>query len=354
MVSGAYFRPVVTHLAATGWTFTPSIGSRVSYTAVNEALVGFQMIITGVQDGNGNRYALTVNASDQNCKPLPVRPFTWMLIPTVSKTLSLAIQQGAGSATMPSVGGNLVLNFIGLPSNQSQPTLSGSAVVGATLTASSGSWADSGEQLRLAYQWQRSRDGASWTNIGTTTRTYKVQSSDVGFRLRAAITAETSVGAVAIATPASQVVPQPAVSSQQAYIAEITKLLRVHTQQRYGFVVGLVILPFEPVGANDAPALLSQLNDALGANKYGCVSGVILKFVRTVFDNARTITDGEEALKIAVKLGLAELDGPASKIANQVVKHLNLYAPFAALQRLNAPIQVWNLVSGGAIGFCAV
>lgn len=84
-----------------------------------------------------------------------------------------------------------------LVSPASTPTISGSAVVGSTLTAASGTWASGAS---LAYQWLRS--GAAIP--GATTSTYVVQAADVGSVLAVKVTGSadgcTSVSRTSVST----------------------------------------------------------------------------------------------------------------------------------------------------------
>ena len=81
------------------------------------------------------------------------------------------------------------------PVNQSLPTISGSAVVGQALTATSGSWSNS--PTSFTYQWQRcDAGGASCASIGGATGSgYTVADADVGRTLRVQVTASNADGA---------------------------------------------------------------------------------------------------------------------------------------------------------------
>lgn len=64
-------------------------------------------------------------------------------------------------------------------------------IVGATLSASAGTWTSVPAVSGYTYQWQRSLDGGTtWANLsGETKSTYKVVASDYAFRLRVRVTA---------------------------------------------------------------------------------------------------------------------------------------------------------------------
>src|SRR5438477_7965451 len=91
------------------------------------------------------------------------------------------------------------------PVNQTPPSISGSAQVGSTLTASPGTW--SGKTLSYAYQWVRcSSSGASCSAIGgATASTDSLTSADAGSTLRVTVTATNRNGS-AVATSAQTAV----------------------------------------------------------------------------------------------------------------------------------------------------
>jgi hypothetical protein len=92
------------------------------------------------------------------------------------------------------------------PANSVRPAVSGTAVIGGTLTVSNGSWSPTPSSFTR--QWQRcDSDGTSCVNIsGATGRTYGVRAEDVGNRIRALVTAHTSSGQTTVASSNSDVV----------------------------------------------------------------------------------------------------------------------------------------------------
>jgi hypothetical protein len=99
------------------------------------------------------------------------------------------------------------------PSNQTPPTISGSATVGSTLTASSGSW-NGTTPITYSYQWRRcGAGGSSCSNIsGASHSTYVVKSADRGTTLRIRVTARNADGSAQIESAQTSVVttaPKP-------------------------------------------------------------------------------------------------------------------------------------------------
>src|SRR5918996_392347 len=94
------------------------------------------------------------------------------------------------------------------PDNTSQPEITGTARVGQTLAASTGSWTGT-TPITFAFQWVRcDSDGSDCdeTITGATGQAYVVQQADVGSRLRVRVTATNSEGsAVAISEPTAVV-----------------------------------------------------------------------------------------------------------------------------------------------------
>ncbi|HET9116334.1 MAG TPA: hypothetical protein VFN33_09595, partial [Gaiellaceae bacterium] len=107
----------------------------------------------------------------------------------VAYVAAAALAVGGLVGTLPSA-----LAASGPPVNTSPPTISGTAVQGQTLTASTGSW--SRKPTSYAYQWQRcNASGSSCTAIGgATSKTYLLTASDVGSTLRVTVTARNSSG----------------------------------------------------------------------------------------------------------------------------------------------------------------
>ncbi len=114
-------------------------------------------------------------------------------------------RQGSGQST--SAATSVVTTEGGKPANSAPPTISGSALVGSTLTAATGSWV--GDQpITFSYKWLRcDGDGNACKATGKTAKTYKVVQEDVKRRLRVQIVAKNSRGSGdAFSTP-TDVVP---------------------------------------------------------------------------------------------------------------------------------------------------
>jgi len=101
------------------------------------------------------------------------------------------------------------------PTNTAEPTISGRAEQGRTLSAAPGSW--SGGSISFAYQWVRCGadggrpDGGDCMIVsGATSRDHRLGTSDVGFRMRVRVTATNSDGSrTAASNPTGTVVGPP-------------------------------------------------------------------------------------------------------------------------------------------------
>jgi hypothetical protein len=93
----------------------------------------------------------------------------------------------------------------GAPTNTAPPTISGSVVVGQTLSADHGTWTDS--PTSYAYQWQQcdSTGGGCIAISGGTANTYTLQRADLGKTIRVTVTATNQIGTSAPATSAQTV-----------------------------------------------------------------------------------------------------------------------------------------------------
>src|ERR1019366_1126836 len=120
-----------------------------------------------------------------------------------------------GSSAASSAASALVQNP---PANTAVPSISGSALVEDTLSATRGTWTGYPAPA-ISYQWQRSTDdGATWQTIsGQSTDSYTLIDSDIGAVVRARVTAtnasgaaspnSASSGAIAGVSPANSAVP---------------------------------------------------------------------------------------------------------------------------------------------------
>jgi hypothetical protein len=140
----------------------------------------------------------------------------------VPSALAVAIVLGATGA-LTTGAARAVAQAV--PKNTVEPSISGNATAGATLTATHGDWSGT-TPMTFAYQWVRCStsggkpDGSDCAVIsGATTSAYVVGSGDVGKRLRVRVTASNAEGA---ATAASN--PTATVTSGQTGKLKNTKL----------------------------------------------------------------------------------------------------------------------------------
>jgi hypothetical protein len=110
------------------------------------------------------------------------------------------------------------------PANTSPPTISGSASVAGTLTASSGSWSGS-TPMNFGYRWQRcDSGGGKCKNLGVTAQTYRPGRGDVGHTLRVSVTASNGEGSAnAVSAPTAVVADASPVNTSPPTITGTVK-----------------------------------------------------------------------------------------------------------------------------------
>lgn len=133
----------------------------------------------------------------------------------------VAATNADGKASAKSAPTDVVASKNG-PTDTVKPSVTGSAVVGDTMTVSNGSWTPTPSSFTR--QWQLcASDGTACLNIaGATGQTYGVRSADVGHRLRALVTAHTTTGQATATSNASSVVTQTTVTTTQTTTAVVT------------------------------------------------------------------------------------------------------------------------------------
>jgi hypothetical protein len=130
----------------------------------------------------------------------------------MTKRQNLAALLVAGIVTVLIVAGLSTAASTAGPTNQSPPTISGTAQEGQKLTSSTGTWKGSGK-LSYDYQWRRcDGNGGSCSNItGATDKTYTLKKVDVDNTLRVRVTATDSTGSTsATSVPTAVVTAAPA------------------------------------------------------------------------------------------------------------------------------------------------
>ena len=131
---------------------------------------------------------------------------------TLARTLAAAALASLATVLVLPSGGGAVTQA--RPDNTAEPRISGAATVGATLSATQGSWANT--PTSFAYQWVRcprsggQPNGSDCAVIGgATTSSYVVATADVDRRLRVRVTAANADGSATAASNATPVIANP-------------------------------------------------------------------------------------------------------------------------------------------------
>jgi hypothetical protein len=145
----------------------------------------------------------------------------------------------------------------GKPVNSSAPTISGSAVVGSTLTADIGTWVGV-QPITYSYRWLRcDKEGNACKSTGKTQKTYPVVQADAGRRIRLGVIATNSAGSGdAFSTPTAVVVvtdPDGTIELPGGGTSIAAK--NVPKEQR--LVVDKVLFDPNPVTSREQPILVS-------------------------------------------------------------------------------------------------
>lgn len=119
------------------------------------------------------------------------RPLSALLASIVTGAAVLLLTSGIASGSSSSAQYEY-----GHPVPTSEPTVSGTAQVGQTLTTTNGSWSSDSNVTRYSYAWGRcDTNGSNCVTIGgATANTYKLVDADQGHRIRSYVNAYNSSG----------------------------------------------------------------------------------------------------------------------------------------------------------------
>jgi hypothetical protein len=213
-------------------TWTPQSGAAI---AEGTTLSGSQGSWTSISVISSYAYQWKrCSPSGTGCTPIPgATGVSYALAGAdVGATIRLTVTATTpdGSAPGTSIPTSVVTAVA--PQNVTPPAISGDAVVGGTLTASTGTW--NGSNLVFAYQWQKcdaTGTSSSCANIaGATAGVYVPSTSDAGSTLRVLVTATNGLGSAMRESNPSPVVastlPQnttlPAIAANTGFDGSVT------------------------------------------------------------------------------------------------------------------------------------
>jgi predicted actin-binding protein len=141
--------------------------------------------------------------------------------------VSVTAHNAAGSTQVVVTAGNVG----GGPAATTQPKVTGSLVVGATLVASAGSWSGA-QPIAISYQWARcDLDGGRCVPIpGATGGTYRVAAGDTGHRIVVVVAARNSVGTSSVTATAGNIGGAPIAGVPVSSIALPDRLVIDHVK----------------------------------------------------------------------------------------------------------------------------
>jgi hypothetical protein len=192
--------PVISGPAIAGKTLTGSPGT---WSGVQPISYKFQWLRCKADAGD--------DSSTSSCSSISGATTTTYGVTSSDIGLRLRFRVTAsnkqGSSQSTSAATSVATTEGGKPANSAPPTISGSALVGSTLTAATGTWV--GDQpITYSYKWLRcDGDGNACKSVGKTAKTYKVVQEDAGRRLRVQIVAKNSRGSGDAYSTATDVVP---------------------------------------------------------------------------------------------------------------------------------------------------
>jgi CHRD domain len=151
------------------------------------------------------------DASGSSCATIGgATAFTYALASAdVGRTVRVLVvaTNADGSAQALSLASAMVAEAGRAPANTAQPDPSGTPQDGQTVTVGSGGWSGT-LPIAYAYQWQRctAQEPVCTDVAGATAQTYKVGPGEVGFRLRAKVTATNDLGSTSVTSNLTDVV----------------------------------------------------------------------------------------------------------------------------------------------------
>lgn len=136
----------------------------------------------------------------------------------MTRRTNLIALLAAGAVTVLAIAGFSQAAGAAAPTNQSPPTISGTAQEGSTLTVHQGTWNGTGT-ITYSYQWRRcDSNGGSCSNIsGATDKTYALKKVDVDNTIRVRETAKNADGsasATSVPTAVVKAAPTPPPTTQ--------------------------------------------------------------------------------------------------------------------------------------------
>ena len=237
---------------------------------------------------------------------------------TIEVVVTGTNSSGSNSASSPPTG---IIQQ--LPANTTAPSISGTAAVGRTLTASNGSWTGYPAPT-LSDQWMRCNTaGESCVFTGATASSYKVSGADVGHALRVYVRGSNSAGS-ALARSGATAVVAPGTSAAAGGVGAGRAHLRVGVQAGSGTAAVRQVTITLPSGLAFAGRHLASAVKVTGPGgqhvKYTVAlrAGTLVVTLRSA-QSGLTITVATAGLTVASRLRIQVHRHPGSRVNLRLV-----------------------------------
>ena len=298
------------HTSTTSFAFTATFSEDVTgFSSTSDVSIGgtSSTWTKGSSSGSGSVYTFNVSSGSPSSGTL-----------TVDVAAGAATDTAGNSSTASSTWTSSLVTAP--PTNTVPPTVSGTASIGSTLTAGTGSWDDKGDASpTTAYQWQYSSDGGStWTDIaGATNATYVIGDAYGDDRIRVATIRTNAAGSSsrAVSSGTSAVAYPSATNSVAPTISGTVATGSTLTASTGTWSGSALTYAYQWQSSTDGGSTWNSISGATSATyvvQSSDLSSTIRVRVTATNGNASPVTESSVGTPSANSLTVTPTDGGAS------------------------------------------